>query len=131
MRSVARRPSRSNRHNSTFVALAENSAKFVPRPSQVAPSGCENPAATWPLRVFGNEKDGSKGWDDNAKLRSVTRDNGRYRPGVPHVTSAIDRGIGIQHFSPAAGERHADAVVVQGLRGEIDDDHAKIGRAHV
>jgi len=27
-----------------LVALAENSAKFVPRPSQVAPSGCGAPA---------------------------------------------------------------------------------------
>src|SRR5690349_24445364 len=129
MRSVSRRPSRSNRHSSTFVALAENSAKFVPRPSQVAPSGCGDPAETWPLRAFRNEKDGSKGWDNNAKLRSITRDNGRYGPGVPHVASAIDRGIRIEHFSPAAGERHAHAVVVQDLRGEIDDDQAALERS--
>ena len=29
----------SNRHNSTSVALSENSAKFTPAPSQFAPSG--------------------------------------------------------------------------------------------
>src|SRR5690348_15725481 len=128
MRSVSRRPSRSKRHNSTFVALAENSAKFVPRPSHVAPRGCGDPAAIWPLRVFKNEKDGSKGWDNNAKLRSVTRNNGRDGPGVPYIASAIDRGVGIEHLSPAAGERHADAVVVEDLGREIDDDHATLER---
>src|SRR5436309_135217 len=43
MRSSSRRPCGSNRQSSTFRALAENSAKFVPRPSQVAPNGWGKP----------------------------------------------------------------------------------------
>src|SRR5690349_15038308 len=38
----------SNRHSSTLVAWAENSAKLTPTPSQVAPSGNE-----WPSRTRG------------------------------------------------------------------------------
>src|SRR5260370_1094860 len=37
MRSSSRRPWPSNRQSSTFSALAEKSAKLVPRPSQLAP----------------------------------------------------------------------------------------------
>src|SRR3989344_2110771 len=39
MRSSSVSPVLSNRHSSTLVACAENSAKLTPRPSQVAPSG--------------------------------------------------------------------------------------------
>src|SRR5262245_46840840 len=128
MRSVSRLPSRLNRHNSTLVALAENRAKFVPRPSQLAPSGCGEPAETWPLRDPMNGTDGSKGWDNNAKLRAVTRHNGGYRPGVPDIASAVGPGIGIEDFAPLAGERHAYAVVVQHLRREVDHHHAAVAR---
>src|SRR5262245_5681307 len=128
MRSVSRLPSRLNRHSSTFVALAENSAKFVPRPSQVAPSGCGEPAETWLLLDLRNEKDGSKGWDNNVKLRTVTRHNGGYRPGVPDIASAIRCGIGVEDFAPLAGERHAHAVVVQHLRREIHHRHTALAR---
>src|SRR5215470_16907691 len=124
MRSLSRLPSRLKRHSSTFVALAENKAKFVPRPSQVAPSGCGEPAETWPLRDLRNEKDGSKGWDNNAKLRTVTRHNGRYRSGVPDITSAVACGVGIEDFAPLARERYAHAIVVQHLRREIHHHHA-------
>src|SRR5438874_2413448 len=106
IRSVSRRPSRSNRHNSTLVAWAEKRAKFVPRPSQVAPSGCGVPAETCSLLDLRNEKDGSKGWDNNAKLRAVTRHNGLDRAGVPNIAPAVDRGIGIEHLAPFACERH-------------------------
>src|SRR5712691_458971 len=47
MRSSSCVPERSNRHNSTFSACAENSAKFTPLPSQVAPSGWG-----WPGHTF-------------------------------------------------------------------------------
>src|SRR4051795_11410149 len=36
----------SNRQSSTFVALAENRAKFTPRPSHVAPKGKGRPSWT-------------------------------------------------------------------------------------
>src|SRR5437764_5721229 len=45
MRSISRRPCSSKRHSSTLVAVAENSAKFTPSPSQVAPSGWGRPSA--------------------------------------------------------------------------------------
>src|SRR5690242_21345190 len=119
MRSVSRRPPRSNRHNSTLVALAENNAKFVPRPSHVEPSGCGEPAEMWPLRGLRNEKDGSKGWDNNMKLRAITRHNGRYLSGVPHIASPVDGRIGIENFPPSTGKGHAHAIVAQHLRCEI------------
>src|SRR5262245_44700416 len=128
MRSVSRLPSRSNRHSSTLVAFAEKTAKFVPRPSQVAPSGFGDPAEILPLFDLRNEKDGSKGWDNNAKLRAVTRHNGGYRPGVPDIAAAIRCGIGVEDFAPLAGERHAHAVVVQHLRREIHHRHTALAR---
>src|SRR5450830_1758256 len=44
MRSSSTSPLSSNTHSSTLVALAENSAKLTPRPSQVAPSGKGRPS---------------------------------------------------------------------------------------
>src|SRR6185312_6472317 len=128
MRSTSLRPVRSNKHSSTFVALAENRAKFVPRPSQLAPSGYGEPAETGPLD-FRNEVDGSKRWDNKAKLRAfMGRDRGD-KSSVPDVASAVDRGIGIQHLAPSAGERHGHAVVAQDFRREIDHHHATFGFA--
>src|SRR6187397_2502870 len=124
-RSTSRRPSRSNRHSSTLVALAENRAKFVPRPSQVAPSGCGEPDETCPL-VLRNEKEGSKGWDNKAKLLGSARHNSRYRSRVPDIAAAINCGIGIERLAPGAGKRHPHAIVAQHLRREIDDDEAAV-----
>src|SRR5262245_28697271 len=128
MRSVSRLPSRSNRHSSTLVAFAEKTAKFVPRPSQVAPSGFGDPAEILPLFDLRNEKDGRKGWDNNAKLRAITRHNGGYRPGVPDIASAVDGGIGIERLAPSTRKGHADAVIVQHLRCEIHHDKATFAR---
>src|SRR6201991_1575486 len=44
MRSSSRSPLSSNRHSSTLVACAENSAKLTPLLSQVAPSGNGEPS---------------------------------------------------------------------------------------
>ncbi|CAI8897495.1 hypothetical protein EMIT0P228_20460 [Pseudomonas brassicacearum] len=44
MRSSSTSPASSKMHSSTLVALAENSAKLTPRPSQVAPSGKGSPS---------------------------------------------------------------------------------------
>src|SRR5262245_33406198 len=128
MRWVSRLPSRSNRHSSTFVALAEKREKFVPRPSQVAPSGFGDPAEILPLLDLRNEKDGSKGWDNNSKLRAVTRHNGGYRSGVPDVASAVDSGIGVEHLAPLTCEGNANAVILQHLRCEIHHDKAALLR---
>src|SRR5450755_833827 len=46
MRSTSRVPVESNRQSSTLVAWAEKSAKFVPRPSHLAPSGKGKPSQT-------------------------------------------------------------------------------------
>src|ERR1700730_16187012 len=45
MRSSSFSPLSSKRHNSTFVACAENKAKLTPSPSQVAPKGNGEPSA--------------------------------------------------------------------------------------
>ena len=58
-------PVPSNRHSSTFSACAENRAKFVPRPSQVAPSGCGVPAESRML-AFRNQKNRRKRRKDKA-----------------------------------------------------------------
>jgi hypothetical protein len=88
-RSVSRFPSRSNRHNSTLVALAEKRAKFVPRPSQVAPRGFGEPAEILPLLDLRNEKDCSKGWDNNAKLRAVTVTTVNTAPAFPTLLPSL------------------------------------------
>src|SRR5436853_256923 len=44
MRCISFLPCSSNRHTSIFVAWAENTAKFVPKPSQVAPRGSGDPS---------------------------------------------------------------------------------------
>src|SRR3954468_4609906 len=46
MRFNSRSPAPSNRHTSTFVALAENTLKLTPLPSQVAPRGNGDPSVT-------------------------------------------------------------------------------------
>src|SRR5690606_36951905 len=46
MRSISVLPCSSNRHSSTRVACAENTAKLTPRPSQVAPRGKGVPSVT-------------------------------------------------------------------------------------
>src|SRR5512135_1478847 len=46
MRAVSWRPFASYRHRSTRLALADTTAKFVPRPVQLAPSGCGAPGAS-------------------------------------------------------------------------------------
>src|SRR5262245_48906235 len=102
MRSVSRLPSLSNKHNSTFVAFAEKSAKFVPRPSQVAPSGCGEPLDSARLDLR-NEIDGGKRWEDKVELRSSWRHNGASLSLVPHVTAPIVGGVGIENLAPRTG----------------------------
>src|SRR5262245_58458987 len=101
MRSISRRPWLSKRHSSTFSAFAEKSAKFVPRPSQVAPNGCGAPAEirTLPLR---NEKNCTKGRSNKADLGDcalVQRPDGAR---VPDIGATVEHGIGIEDLTPRA-----------------------------
>src|SRR6478672_12295511 len=99
MRSVSVLPVGSNRHSSTFSAVLENSAKFVPRPSQVAPSGCGEPAEI--LRSdFRNEIDGSKRWKDKVQLRAFGCHNSGHHACVPRVAASVMGGVGIECFAP-------------------------------
>src|SRR5215469_9803453 len=117
-RSCSRRPCESNRHSSTFSALAENRAKFVPRPSQVAPSRWGVPAET-PLLALWNQENCRERRDDKAHLWHCVVVQRVGSPLVPDPDSAVDRRIGVQRLAPAADERHLDPVVAQNLRREI------------
>src|SRR6267142_5476045 len=94
--SSSRRPWLSNRQSSTLVALAEKSAKFVPRPSQVAPSGCGDPAESRAL-ALGDEKNCSKRWNDKADLGDGSLLQRIHASAVPHIVATIDVGIGVEH----------------------------------
>src|SRR5690242_20816616 len=52
----SRSPRASNRQSSTRAALAENSEKFVPRPSQVAPRGNGCPSWSGIVLIPGDRK---------------------------------------------------------------------------
>src|SRR6266545_92751 len=127
IRSRSRRPWLSNRQSSTLVALVENSAKFVPRPSQVAPSGCGDPAESRAL-ALGDEKNCSKRWNDKADLGDGSLLQRIYAPGVPQIASAIDVCIGIEHLAPEPCEGNSDAVVAIDLRGEVHHHQAAVVR---
>src|SRR5215831_8350994 len=109
MRSSSRRPWLSNRQSSIFWAWAEKIAKLVPRPSQVAPRGCGDPADSRVL-ALGNEKNCSKRWNDKADLGDGSLLQRAHAPAVPHVVATIDLRIGIEHLAPEAREGHPDAV---------------------
>src|SRR3954451_13887778 len=119
MRSSSLLPVGSNRQSSTFSAVLENNAKFVPRPSQVAPTGCGAAAAM--RSDFRTEIDGSKRWKDKMQLGAFGCHNSGHKPCVPCVAAAIVSSVGVQRFAPLAGERHADAVVAPDLGREVDD----------
>src|SRR5215472_13681350 len=125
MRSTSRRPCRSNKQSSTFSALAENSAKLVPRPSQVAPSGCGAPAASRTLELR-DEKNCSKGRNNKADLGNIAFVQRVDRPPVPDIAAAVDGRIGVEHLAPAPGKRHLDPVVAVNLRREIHHHQAPL-----
>src|SRR5215471_1304953 len=125
MRSTSRRPCRSNRQSSTFSALAENSAKLVPRPSQVAPSGCGAPAASRTLALR-DEKNCSQGRNNKADLGNIAFVQRVDGPPVPDIAAAIDGSVGVERLAPTPGERHLDAVVAVDLGCEIDHHQAAL-----
>ena len=100
----------SNRQSSTFSACAENSAKLVPLPSKVAPSGCGVPAESTHAQRSGTRKIAASG--------GTTRRNSarplppsRHASRIAGIAAAIDGRIGVEDFAPGAGERHRDAIV--------------------
>src|SRR4051812_577217 len=127
MRSSSRLPWLSNRQSSTFVALAENSAKLVPRPSHVAPRGCGVPAESRMLLLW-DEKNCSKRRNGKTDLGDGAFVQRLYCSGVPHIAAAVNRSVGVEHFAPFAGKGHADAIVAIDLRREIDHDQAARAR---
>src|SRR5690606_5141182 len=136
----SRRPSESNRHSSTFDAWAENTAKFTPEPSNVAPSGQGLPASSEGTRKTllviasllqpdcGREHEGCERRQheaDAARLAMRTRVGRLYRPPIAHAGTAVDVGIRIEDLVPGARQRHADAVVMTRHRGHVaDHQHA-------
>src|SRR3979490_1741391 len=121
MRLTSRRPCESNRHNSTFSALAENRAKFVPRPSHVAPRGCGAPAEM-PLLDLGNQENRRERRDDKTDLGNRPCVQRVDRSAVPHAAAAVDGRIGIENLAPGADERYLDAIIAGHLGRESDDD---------
>src|SRR5215467_11299511 len=101
MRSISRRPWLSNRQSSTRSALAENSAKFVPRPSQVAPSGCGAPAESRMLALR-DEEDRSKRWNYKAERGNFCPLQRRDGTAVPHIAAAVDVRTGVEDLAPDA-----------------------------
>src|SRR5262245_26773688 len=115
MRSSSRRPWASNRQSSTFSALAENSAKLVPRPSQLAPNRDGVPAVRRIQSAFGYEEDRSQ--RRNGEIKFVTIAMQRLDgPGVSNVAAAIMGRVGIEGLAPFAAEGHPDTVVVIDVR---------------
>src|SRR2546423_1697329 len=125
MRSTSRRPCRSNRQSSTFSALAENSAKFVPRPSHVAPKGCGRPGASRKLRL-GDEKNCSKGRNNKADLGNRAPVQRPHHASVPDIAAAVKLRISVENLAPGAGKRHLDAVITVDFRSEINHDQAAL-----
>src|SRR5580692_9325796 len=116
MRSSSRRPWLSNRQSSTFWALAENSAKLVPLPSQLAPRGWGAPAESLVLALRDEKKCGKRR-NDKVDLGNAAFVQRPHRPGVPHIAAAISGRIGVEDFAPGAGKRDPDAVITVDLGG--------------
>src|SRR4051794_39794222 len=99
MRSISRLPCGSNKHNSTFSALVEKMAKFVPRPSQVAPSLCGLPADSRALGLRDEEYCRKRG-NDKADLWDWAVIQRFHASAVPHIAAAINRCICVEHLLP-------------------------------
>src|SRR5262245_58593660 len=98
------------------VAWAENTAKLVPRPSQVAPSGYGEPGsrrsghATSALRAQHHRGERRQGQQDGLGLTVrglVVRYHGTV---IAEIAAAIEARIAVGDLAPSAGPRHADAI---------------------
>src|SRR5215467_8495463 len=127
MRSISRRPWLSNKQSSAFSALAENSAKLVPRPSHLAPNGCGAPAEirTLPLR---NEKNCRKWRNNKVDLGNCALVQRRDRARVPDIAAAVQRGIAVEDLAPGPRKWHLNAVVAIDLGREVHHHQATLVR---
>src|SRR5258705_12250581 len=76
-----------------------------------------------------DEEDGGEGRNNEAQCvpTSLCRTDQRAR--IADVASPVNGCIGVEHLAPDARKRHWDAIVVQNLWREIDDDKALIALA--
>src|SRR5262249_13902780 len=103
--------------------LAENRAKLVPRPSQLAPRRDGVPAVRRIQSAFGYEEDRSQ--RRNGEIKFVTIGLQRLdQASASNVAAAIMGRVGIERLAPLAAERHRDAIIVIDVRREVYDDHA-------
>src|SRR5262249_15824191 len=110
MRSSSRRPWASNRQSSTFSALAEKSATWVPGRSQLAPGRVGGPADRGIQSAFGYEEDRSQRRNGEIKFIAIALQCPD-AAGVADVTAAVMGRVRIEYFAPLAAERRADAIV--------------------
>src|SRR5260370_33028472 len=102
IRQVSRRPLGSKRKSSTRSACSENSAKFTPSPSQVAPSGCGSPRQTAVFEPFTKTPGGMNPSERGRDTNDRTEEDGRGRePIAIHVTGRVHCR---QHWCSAKGE---------------------------
>src|ERR1700759_1624183 len=121
MRSISRRPWLSNKQSSTLWALAENNAKLVPRPSQLAPRRVKVPADTRIESAFRDEKYRCQGREGEVEFVLTFR--GMDLADVADIAAAVMDGVRIECFPPLAAKRRADPIVIVHVRRKIHDHH--------
>src|SRR5581483_10146143 len=104
---------------------AENRAKFVPRPSQVAPSGCGAPDESRAL-PFWDEKNCSKRRNGKTNLGNKAIFQRAHSACIADIAAAVDRGIGVENFPPDTAKGHLNTIVVMDLRREVNDNEAAV-----
>src|SRR5262245_20862485 len=124
MRSSSRRPCGSNKQSSTRSPCPENSAKLVPRPFQLAPSGCDAPGSPR-ISILRHEKQRAERRQSEAQFRASAPIDRPDRSGIAHVAAAIDRRIAVEDFMPSTGAWNPDAIAAAYFGGKIDHDDAK------
>src|SRR5262249_40550793 len=127
MRSISRRPWLSNRPSPTVAQCAKNSAKLVPPPSHVAPTGCGAPAEIRTLALR-NEKNCRKGRNNKADLGNCAPVQRPDRAPVPDIAAAVKRRIAVEDLAPGPRKWHLDAVVAIDLGREVHHHQATLVR---
>src|ERR1700744_1632128 len=99
-----------NRQSSSFCALAENNAKLVPRPSQLAPSREGIPADNR-ISGFRYEKYRGQRRDREMKFRDETFPRLDFAD-ISDIAAAVMFRIRVEHLAPLAGVWNADGIIV-------------------
>src|SRR5262249_60238069 len=97
---------------------AENSAKLVPRPSQVAPNGCGVPAEIRTLALR-DEKNCRKGRNNKADLGNCAPVQRPDRAPVPDIAPAVQRGSAVEALAPRPPKWNFDAIIAIYLGSEV------------